>query len=587
MSAIKQHFILGKNKNELKACLMILENNKKEGEEFLYYSFVTNEKCNNLLNLKGVILASADISHCILKDDFKISTIYDSENKRNYKISTRLFNKNYIISIILPAICPDNIVKYACNEFIEFLNIFFEKFEETAKFTDVLNKYIEILLFNITNFSLQFDKEDHISTPLTIMPIINITFSYNEENPCFLIKPPINDNLRTELIEVLNTLNSDRSVLQETLTIMDPPFFIRGFTVLFNGFVIYNTLSNKEMVSITRLAILHEVYLRSKSSHEVLSCEFLFENDDYDNPSRTLLNYDERKKILVTLLAQREFTILISMDILGKNNSSFDPFYNKRVEDLLISLLKKGYNSIINNELNYNSIKMLEEVNQQEEKVFNDAESEFSRSSKKDNTILSRFEMERMERANDFNVDYFKSKIKGYIDVETKVNIIHFSCYDDTECIINTTDLNVTYEIYLEIYRSIFIEYAKIQSNINKLKQRSKLLKLRNIYNYENIEKQYTNLLNKENIIKTKSQREKFLKSLKIFKINEYGYKLKVDNVIPIWVCCKIYEHTTIEDEANLEEFSNYKIIFVSYESHSPVDIDGFCQDLIINELFI
>ena len=29
---------------------------------------------------------------------------------------------------------------------------------------------------------------------------------------------------------------------------------------------------------------------------------------------------------------------------------------------------------------------------------------------------------------------------------------------------------------------------------------------------------------------------------------------------VPIWVCCKVYEHITIEDDINMDEYSNYKI---------------------------
>ena len=170
---------------------------------------------------------------------------------------------------------------------------------------------------------------------------------------------------------------------------------------------------------------------------------------------------------------------------------------------------------------------------------------------------------------------------------ETKVNIIHFSCYDDAENIINTTDLHVSATIYKEIYRSIFKEYSRIQTNINKLKQRGKLLRLTTIHQSDQIKLNYSHTLSRESNLKSKLQKEKFLSNLKLFKLNEYGYKLNVDNHIPIWVCCKIYEHAAIEDEANMDEYANYKIIFVSYESHSPVDIDSFCQDLLINELFI
>ena len=35
------------------------------------------------------------------------------------------------------------------------------------------------------------------------------------------------------------------------------------------------------------------------------------------------------------------------------------------------------------------------------------------------------------------------------------------------------------------------------------------------------------------------------------------------------------------------KQIPNCKVIYVSYESVFPVDIDSFCQDLIMNELFL
>lgn len=621
MSGWKQPYLLGKNKSELNACIMILETNKQEGEDFLYYSYKTNENCAGLLSLRGVILASVGIANSLFCDDYKVLILQDKGAMPNsasrdskYKVCSKSYLKTYIVSVIMPFQTPDNVLIYTCQEFIEFLVLFFEKFEESTKFTDILNKYSEVLLFNSINYSLSKDKEDITSSPLSLMPITNLTFTYNESLPCFQIKPPINDNLRTEVIEIMNTLNSDRSVLQETLTLMDPPFYIRGFALLFKGFVLCNTLNNKEMSSLCRLAMLHEMYLRGGSSAELLSCEFLFENPDFDNPSFTLSkNNEDKRKILVTLLAQRDFVLLISLDILGKNNCSFDPFYTKRAEDLVISLLKKGYNIIINNELYQNSIKMLDDKNQNEEKILNDMDSDIAVGIGRKNSESSLFSNNKRDSKkklptvkddagsnrggnnnnnntsgyNTHSISSINSKIRGYIDIETKVNIIHFSCYDDSECVINTIDVNVSASIYKEIYKTIFREYARIQSNINKLKNRNKLLRLRKINQYENIAENYTNVLRKETAIKTKIQREKYLKNLKLFKINEYAVKMCVDSNIPIWICCKVYEHTNIEDEINLDEFANYKIIFATYESHSAVDLDSFCQDLLINELFI
>jgi hypothetical protein len=583
MSAWKQPSILSNNKYELKACIMILETNRQEGEEYLFYSYKTNDNCLSLLNLKGVLLASVGISNTIFGDDYRILTFKDTQKDDLYKVCSRSFLKQYILSVVVPHITPDNIVVYLCNEYIKFLNFFFENFEDSKKFTELLTKYAEILLYNIMSYALDREKEDFYGSALTVMPVINMTFNYNEITPCFLIKPPLSDNLRTELIEILNTLNSDKTVLQETLTLMEPPFYVRGYTLLYRGFVMFNTLNNKEMSNITRLAMLHEMYDRSPTSNELLLCEFIFENECFDNP--TNINLEEKKKILVTILAQREFVILIYLDILGKNNCSFDPFYHKRAEDLLISLLKKGYPAIINNELHTNSIKTTEDVlNEKEENSFNDLDSVKLKNSENSNLVFTR---KNSNRESSINTDMLTTKLRGYIDHETKVNIIHFSCYDDSECVINTTDIYVTKTIFTEIYRNIFKEYARIQSNINKLKNRTKQINLSKIYSYENISQNYKNVLRNEANIKTKLLRQQYIKHLKQVKFNEYSVKLSIKNNIPIWVCCKIYLHTSLEDEMNFEEFSNYKIIFVSYESHVPVDLDSFCQDLLLNEQFI
>jgi hypothetical protein len=582
MSGWKQPSILANNKYELNACIMILETNRQEGEEYLFYSYKTNDNCIPLINLKGVILASVGISNTIFGDDYRILTFKDTQHG-SYKVCSRSFLKQYILSVVLPSTTPDNIVIYLCNEYIRFLHFFFESFEDCKKFNDLMTKYAEILLYNIMSYSVSRDKEDFYGSAVSIMPVMNMTFNYNEIIPCFLVKPPINDNLRTELIEILNTLNSDKTVLQDTLTLIEPPYYVRGYTLMYRGFVMFNTLNNKEMANLTRLAMLHEIYDRSSTSNELLLCEFIFENESFDNP--TSVNLEDKKKVLVTILAQREFVLLIYLDILGKNNCSFDPFYHKRAEDLLISLLKKGYPSIINNELLMNSIKMTEDtVNEKEENSFGDFDSVKLKNSENSNLMFTR---KNSGRESSVNTEMLTSKLKGYIDQETKVNIIHFSCYDDAECVVNTTDVFVNKSTFIEIYRNIFKEYARIQSNINKLKSRTKQINLGKIYSYETISQSYKNVLRNEANIKTKLLREQYIKHLRQFRINEYSVKLSIKNNIPIWVCCKIYLHTSLEEDINFEEFSNFKIIFVSYESHVPVDLDSFCQDLLLNELFI
>ena len=46
--------LLSRNKNGLNACVFILETNKGEGEDYVYYSYKSNDNCSNLTNLKGI-----------------------------------------------------------------------------------------------------------------------------------------------------------------------------------------------------------------------------------------------------------------------------------------------------------------------------------------------------------------------------------------------------------------------------------------------------------------------------------------------------------------------------------------------------
>ena len=115
---------------------------------------------------------------------------------------------------------------------------------------------------------------------------------------------------------------------------------------------------------------------------------------------------------------------------------------------------------------------------------------------------------------------------------------------------------------------------------------------LSQLFSYNNIK--CNDILKKDLSTKTKLTHQKYIQCLsqqnfngKYIKLTEYGAKLNNKSYIPIWVCCKLYEHITIDDDINMDEFSNYKIIFVAYESNIPVEIDSFCQDLLMNELFI
>ena len=193
----------------------------------------------------------------------------------------------------------------------------------------------------------------------------------------------------------------------------------------------------------------------------------------------------------------------------------------------------------------------------------------------------------------DINLSEINTKIKGYIDSQTNINIIHFSCYDDAENIINTTDLNLSKKLYEEIYNFIFITYAKIQSNINKLKKRNQKNKTSKLFSFNENSKSLQ-IDRKDLLTKSKENRKEFIRSLdqnfsrqKLIKLTEFGTNLNNSLNIPVWICCKLYENISIDDDLNMDTYSNYKVIFVSYESPIPVDIDSFCQDLIMNELFL
>ena len=205
--------------------------------------------------------------------------------------------------------------------------MFFGKFNESQNFFNILDKVCEFLFYSCLNYIIPINNMDIIGTPVSIIPLMNITFSYNGITPSYIVKPGISDSLRTSIIEQMNTMNSDRTILQETLTLMDQPYYLIGFALFYRGFVLFNSLSSKEILNPIRLSIIHEMYLRTESSSEVLVCEFIFD--------------ESHKKMLTTILGQREFVMVFALEILGKNNCTFDPFYHLRAQDLLINLFKK------------------------------------------------------------------------------------------------------------------------------------------------------------------------------------------------------------------------------------------------------
>ncbi len=640
MKAYKHSSLLLRNEKELDFCFLIIDTQKESND--IYYCYRGNEKSEQLKLLKGAIMAITGISNGIFYAEPHIITF--SFDKKIYKCTSGYNYDQYIFAIIVPYCSPDNIVIFIYKEFIKFCNMFFGKFNESANFFNILDKFCEFLFYMCINYLLSKNNLDIIGTPISIIPIMNTTFTYNEINPSFLIKTSLSDSLRSSIIEQLNSLNNDKSIFQETLTLMEPPYYLIGYALLFRGFVLYNTLSNQELLNPVRLSIIHQIYLRTSSSPEVLACEFIFD--------------ESKNKMLTTILGQREFVMIISLEILNKNNCSFDPFYHLRAQDLLANLLKKNFENIISKELYKYSIKLensdymtgmnycsnanekeeneiklntLKKRNMKNEKINEVLESIMSINKEIDynetnpnnikniyqsnltvgnnNNIKGEIKMSNFENKNrndkikmqnrvnidksDINLSEINTKIKGYIDGQTNINIIHFSCYDDAENIINTTDLNLSKKIYEKIYNYIFITYSKMQTNINKLKKRNQKYKVSKIFSfYENNES--LQIERKDLLTKSKENRKNFIRSInnsclkhKWNKITEFGTNFNNNLNIPIWICCKLYENISIEDDLNMDAYSNYKVIFISYESAIPVDIDSFCQDLIMNELFL
>ena len=632
MKSYKQSSILLRNAKELNLCFIIIDT-KKENDDIFYF-YKGNEKSEQFKTLRGTIMAVSGISNGIFYADPHIITF--SLDKKMYKCTSGYNFNQYIFAVIVPFCSPDNIVVFIYKEFINFCNMFFGKFTESVNFINILDKFCEFLFYMCLNYIIPKNNLDIVGTPISILPLMNVTFSFNEVSPSYLIKTAISDSLRTSIIEQMNSLNSDRTILQETLTLMDQPYYLIGYALLFRGFVLFNTLSNQELLNPVRLSIIHQMYLRTESSSEVLVCEFIFD--------------ESHNKMLTTILGQREFVMIISLEILNKNNCTFDPFYHLRAQDLLVNLLKKNLSNIVSEELYRNSIRLenadymtginsknLREKNEVENKMKKNAgkakinevlesimsinnnidnindtipnkkglyqsnltvgnNNEIKGDIKKSNIIENKNEQNKKRVSvdkSDINLSEINTKIKGYIDGQTNINIIHFSCYDDAENIINTTDLNLSKKVYEEIYNFIFVTYAKIQSNINKLKKRNQKNKTSKLFSFNENNKSLQ-IERKDLLTKSKENRKEFIKSLnrnysgqKIIKLTEFGANLNNSLYIPVWICCKLYENISIEDDLNMDIFSNYKVIFVSYESPMPVDIDSFCQDLIMNELFL
>ena len=327
MKSYKQSSLLLRNEKELDFCFMIIDSQNESND--LYYFYKGNEKSEQFKALKGAIMAITGISNGIFYSEPHIITF--SFDKKLYKCTSGYNFNQYIFVVIVPFYSPDNIVIFIYNEFIKFCNMFFGKFTESSNFLNILDKFCEFLFYMCINYLIKSNNLDIVGSPISILPIMNLTFTYNEVNPCFLIKSSLSDSVRFTIIEQMNSLNNDKSIFQETLTLMEPPYYLIGYALLFRGFVLYNTLSNQELLNPVRLSIIHQMYLRTQSSPEVLVCEFIFD--------------ESKNKMLTTILGQKEFVMIISLEILNKNNCTFDPFYHLRAQDLLVNLLKKNFSN--------------------------------------------------------------------------------------------------------------------------------------------------------------------------------------------------------------------------------------------------
>ena len=79
--------------------------------------------------------------------------------------------------------------------------MFFGKFTESKNFLNILDKFCEFLFYMCLNYIIPINNLDIVGTPISILPIMNATFTFNEINPSYLIKPAISDSFRSSLIE--------------------------------------------------------------------------------------------------------------------------------------------------------------------------------------------------------------------------------------------------------------------------------------------------------------------------------------------------------------------------------------------------
>ena len=596
MKSFKQSSLLLRNAKELDLCYMIIDTQKESND--IYYFYKSNEKTEQFKVLKGAIMALTGISNGIFYAEPHVISF--SFNKKLYKCTSGYNFNQYIFVVIVPYYSPDNIVIFIYKEFIKFCKMFFGKFSESSNFLNILDKFCEFLFYMSINYLVNINNLDIVGTPISILPIMNTTFTYNEVNPCYLIKTAISDSLRSSIIEQMNNLNNDKSIFQETLTLMEPPYYLIGYALLFRGFVLFNTLSNQELLNPIRLSIVHQIYIRTKSSPEALVCEFIFD--------------ESNNKMLTTILGQREFVLIISLEILNKNNCTFDPFYHLRAQDLLINLLKKNFNNIISEELYKHSIKLenadfmlgiqnnsnINEKDENEIKLSNPIKKRNLKKDEMNQVLESVMSINKDNDYNETNPNNIKNLYQSNLTVgnnNLKENIkmnnfenknkIDINRKNKNRVDVDKSNINLS-EINIKIKG-----YIDGQTNINKLKKRNQKYKTSKIFSFEE-NNESLQIERKDLLTKSKENRKNFIESInnncskyKIKKLIEFGTNFNNNLNIPIWISCKLYENISMEDDLNMDCYSNYKIIYVSYESQVPVDIDSFCQDFIMNELFL
>ena len=547
---------------------MILETKKAEGEDYTFFFHKSSNSPDCFNDIKGILFASTGICNNIFGEDVRMLSFSNTKTDYWYKGSTYSFSSNLIAAIVTNASTPDNVVFYLLHEFVTFVDFFFENVTEVKNNAVIMNKICDNLAYQASQFALN---EPQISlTTLNNSPLSSLVFSFNEKETAFTVKPPISTVLKSEIIELINTLNSDRSLIQEAMTSVDMPIFPRGCCLLFRGFTVFSSLSNFELSNLAKIANLNGLYERQNDSQEIIICEEIYVDEKKNNPLY-YVGIKEKKRVIATIVAIREFTLIIYLDYLGRENSHFDPFYTKRAEDLMLSVLKKNFNYLLNGEIYVNSVKLMNEVDNADRIV-----KEFSTEKDLPSTTEVRTKVARQK---------FLSGLVGVLgEMKHSLNLLHYAVCENKENLIYTHDICVSAEKY-ELFAKIYKNYARMQSNMNKLLIRRKQLFKRIIFSYDDVYQSREQKLKKEIGVRTIENKEKYVQLLKPVKIEEMGVK-SIINGVELWSCAKLYEITNLT-EGEIEDFMNFKIVFLTYEARVPINVDEICEELLLSDMFI